>query len=236
MFYIYRITNNINGKTYIGQRKCPKNKTPETDKYMGSGKRLHLAYKKYGIENFTKTIVNKNIQTRPVINALELYYIKKEMETKGKDCYNILVGAHWEKSNIPWNKGKKVGPHTEEWKSKVRGKTPWNKGKHTGIIPANKGTNFTFDRDSEEYKRRYLNRNYDHEKLSASHKGKVAWNKGLKLSEEQRKRISEYNKYNNVKPPLQKGKKWFNNGINSILSFECPEGYVAGRIKWAKGE
>jgi hypothetical protein len=211
MFYIYRITNNINGKTYIGQRKCPKNKTPETDKYMGSGKRLHLAYKKYGIENFTKTIINKNIQTRPVINMLELYYIKKELETRGKDCYNILIGAHWEKSNIPWNKGK-----------------------HTGLTPANKGTHFTFDRGSEEYKSRYLNRSYDHEKLSAAHKGQVAWNKGCKLSEEQCKRISEYNKLNGIKPPLQKGKKWFNNGIKSVLSFECPEGYVAGRIKWAK--
>lgn len=33
-----------------------------------------------------------------------------------------------------------------------------------------------------------------------------------------------------------KGRKWFNNGIKSIISFECPEGYVAGRIKWTKGD
>lgn len=31
-------------------------------------------------------------------------------------------------------------------------------------------------------------------------------------------------------------RKWFNNGIKSIMSFECPEGYVAGRIKWTKGD
>ena len=34
-YYIYEIKNKINGKTYIGQRKCPKNKFPDTDvKYM----------------------------------------------------------------------------------------------------------------------------------------------------------------------------------------------------------
>ena len=48
MHYIYEITNNINGKTYIGQRKCPKNKLPETDiKYMGSGVYIKNAMKKY---------------------------------------------------------------------------------------------------------------------------------------------------------------------------------------------
>lgn len=31
MFYIYETKNNLNGKNYIGQRKCPENKTPETD-------------------------------------------------------------------------------------------------------------------------------------------------------------------------------------------------------------
>lgn len=30
MFYIYRITNNINGKTYIGQRKEQRSKHNET--------------------------------------------------------------------------------------------------------------------------------------------------------------------------------------------------------------
>lgn len=28
-----------------------------------------------------------------------------------------------------------------------------------------------------------------------------------------------------------KNKKWFNNGIKSIMAFTCPEGFVAGRLK-----
>ena len=56
MYYIYEITNKINNKTYIGQRKCHKNKTFETDSYMGSGVHLLNAENKYGKENFSKKI------------------------------------------------------------------------------------------------------------------------------------------------------------------------------------
>ena len=54
-FYVYEITNNINGKKYIGKRKCYCN--IEDDCYMGSGAALALAKKKYGIQNFSKRII-----------------------------------------------------------------------------------------------------------------------------------------------------------------------------------
>jgi hypothetical protein len=55
MFYtIYKITNKINNKIYIG-----KHQTKDlNDGYMGSGKLINAAIKKYGIENI-KDIINE---------------------------------------------------------------------------------------------------------------------------------------------------------------------------------
>jgi hypothetical protein len=53
---IYKTTNLINNKIYIG-----KSNTNNSD-YLGSGKRLKLAIKKYGKENFKKEMLRSNLK------------------------------------------------------------------------------------------------------------------------------------------------------------------------------
>lgn len=89
-YYIYRITNNINGKTYIGQKKFTS--LLKDDDYMGSGIALRSAIKKYGIENFSKTIL-AIAPDKFEINVLEKYYITNERKSNKNGCYNIASGG-----------------------------------------------------------------------------------------------------------------------------------------------
>lgn len=52
--YFYKITNKINRKYYYGVHSTDN----LNDGYMGSGVRLLAAFKKYGIKNFYKEIVD----------------------------------------------------------------------------------------------------------------------------------------------------------------------------------
>lgn len=86
-YYVYCVTNNINGKTYIGRSI---HSSSHRDKnYFGSGPAIKKAIKKYGKENFTKTILIDDIQTKE--EAIELE--EKTIESYKKENmaeYNMM--------------------------------------------------------------------------------------------------------------------------------------------------
>lgn len=91
--YIYKIVNKINGKIYIGKSKFNR---PE---YLGSGLKISSAIKKYGVENFTKTIIEECLDN--LVNDREIHWINFFQSTNENIGYNIsrggTGGAHyWE--------------------------------------------------------------------------------------------------------------------------------------------
>ena len=85
--YFYKITNTINGHYYYGVH----NTDDIDDGYMGSGKRLQYAYKKYGIENFTKDILKYFDTSKDAFNY-EAEIVTENL-VKDNSCYNCELGG-----------------------------------------------------------------------------------------------------------------------------------------------
>ena len=213
-YYIYKITNKINNKIYYGQHTT----SNLNDGYMGSGKALIKAFKKYGLENFEKKIL-KFYNSQEELNVVEARLVNERWLEKNKDrCYNLQTGGkNCLKTKEIKNKISEVrkGCHwynngaIEKFcfecpdgfvEGRLKGQIPWNKGK-TGIY-------------SEETKL----------KIANTLKGHTPWNKGKKHSDEVIQKMSE----------ALKGRHWYNNGIQNAYCFECPDGFVKGRLKFKK--
>lgn len=87
---IYKITNTINNKSYIGRRKCIKNKLGLLHRYWGSGSYIKNAIKKYGKENFIKEYLDFAMSDEE-LDKLEILYIEKFGTYK--NGYNQTVGG-----------------------------------------------------------------------------------------------------------------------------------------------
>lgn len=92
-YYIYKITNKLNGKSYVGQHKVPKNKE-NFRRYMGKGIAIRLAIKKYGKDNFEKTILEyiDDDEKHEYVSQREIFWIKQE-NTLYPNGYNISPGG-----------------------------------------------------------------------------------------------------------------------------------------------
>ena len=85
MFTVYKITNILNGKTYIGVHKTDN----PNDSYMGSGRAIKNAIAKHGRENFTKEVLFE------YENADDAYEKEKELTLDFylEENYNMKQGG-----------------------------------------------------------------------------------------------------------------------------------------------
>ena len=102
MIGIYKITNNINGKIYIGQSINIEKRIKEhfwkstCQKDISFNSILHQAIRKYGAENFSWEVLEECSVDN--IDELEKKYIK-EYNCISPNGYNILTGGQANRSN-----------------------------------------------------------------------------------------------------------------------------------------
>lgn len=166
--YIYKTTNLINGKIYIGQHKAE-----EFDStYKGSGTLLQEAIKKYGKENFKVQLI-KECFDRNDLDYYEVYYIDKFNSRNLSIGYNITQGGQ-----TKFFTGMK---HSKE--SKIKMSSSAKNHKHlattSGKIWIHKDTkNKVIYPEELNY---YIEQGYMKGRYYA--KPVVAWNKGLDKSD-----------------------------------------------------
>ncbi len=85
--YLYKTTNLVNGKFYYGMHSTD----DLEDGYLGSGKYLWYAIKKYGAENFHIKIL-EFFETREALTEAEKRLIT-ESQVKDSNCMNLKLGG-----------------------------------------------------------------------------------------------------------------------------------------------
>lgn len=207
---IYKYTNKVNGKVYIGRTCQSLVRRAEKD---GRGYRgcPHFwgAIQKYGWENFEGIILEDNL-TDDEATEKETYYIRKYNSNNIEIGYNLTdssqnysletrerMGAHNKgrkfseerrQKLIQANKGRKLSQETRrkisENHADVSGENNpmWEKHRSEEV--------------KEKLRRAHLGEICDEgvrRKLSEKNKGKIPWNKGIKLTKEQKKNMKKPN-------------------------------------------
>jgi group I intron endonuclease len=134
---IYKITNNINNKIYIGrsldiEKRWKQHKNPSTD-YL-----INRAIKKYGVDNFTFEIIEE-INNDNLLSDREVYWIHFYDSTDPLNGYNISKGGD------AFFEGKH---HTKESKLKIKESMPIRTGKNNPMF----GVSAYKDKTAEDIK------------------------------------------------------------------------------------
>lgn len=240
-FYgIYKITNLLNGKMYIGQHITDN----LDDGYMGSGRIIKEAVKKHGAENFRKEWV-MFCEDADELNYWESVFVD-ETWVERADTYNLTTGGKQNNVMSAQTRAKMSESH--------KGKSPANKGqkwnseqckRHSDRMKGHSQNWKPGERDKAS--KRMRDYNLSHE----------PWNKGkthiysdetlLQMSESAKCRFSDKTKHPQYGKPhtqqtkakisqtqsvRQTGLCWCNNGVvNKFVSpDEIPPGFVRGRI------
>lgn len=237
--YVYKTTNLINGKIYIGQHHSE----IFDNNYLGSGKLIRRAFKKYGISNFKCDVVEW-CETKEQLIDREIYWIHRYNSQDKTIGYNISNGGDGILSPMPdimrehlrkCNTGKTLSAETRRKISER------NSGENNGFY----GKCHT--EETKQHISTVLKDQYKNGRINAMagvrRYGKDAPRYGAKLSEETKRKIADSVRgFTHTKEAKQKmsenvsGRLFMNNGIQNKrvkpddVDRYLSNGYVKGRL------
>jgi group I intron endonuclease len=78
IYSIYKITNKINGKNYIGfDSQWPRRKNQHKHYLKSRKSKIYLAFNKYGWENFVWEVIYQSKDGKHCLNVMESYFINE---------------------------------------------------------------------------------------------------------------------------------------------------------------
>ena len=233
-YIIYKTTNLINKKTYIGIHQTEK----LDDGYLGSGLAMKRAIKKYGKENFKREILEFCLSYSELIEK-EKFYVNEEWVNL-ENNYNLKTG------------GQSSGLLSEESKLKISNtlKKKYESGEIVPILKREKRLDFIpFNKNKKLEELFDLEKIIEiKEKLNTFKKDNIPWNKGLKgvqvgwnkglktpqtgltrkgvkigpMSDEKKNKISKkLTEFYKENQHPTKGLEPWNKGIN-LIKIQCP--------------
>jgi group I intron endonuclease len=176
---IYKTTNLLNGKWYIGKD------SKGYPGYLGSGIHLKAAIEKYGKENFSKEVLQE-CSTMDELNNAEIEWIEKTNAVNDPQSYNLAQGGQGgdlsEFMNFEKKKGRNI--HSDEERKKRSENWKGDKNPQYGKTL------------SEEHKQKMINANRNRDYFfSDDHREKLRQAQiGKKLSDETKRKMSESRK------------------------------------------
>lgn len=257
--YIYKTTNLVTQKIYVGQKKSQKFLA---NKYLGSGIKLKSSIQKYGEDSFNVELLEWCYDENQ-LNSQEVYWIEK-LDAMNPDIgYNLMSGGYRCRGIVLSEETKKI------LSEKAKGRPGWNKGltKETdervaisGLkMAATRRQNGTFNnpwnkgltketssalqivsqKTSGVKNGMYGKHLTDEQKSKCVHYGSANGRYGKHLSADVKEKISIANKGRTASEEtkhklseMRQGRRWYTNGITDILvspNDDIPSDYYPGR-------
>jgi len=244
-YYIYQITNLLNGKIYVGKHKSIKH--PYENGYYGSGKQIIEAIKKYGIENFKKEVLHycssleemadkeAKVVTEDFVKRLDTY----NMHRGGNGGWDHYHGSEMHSENC--RKGGKISAKilNEFITEQKTNNTQWWKEWYNKVCEANKELVIRAQSPKAKEKRKATFEKIKHQTGKSNSQFGRIW-----ISNVLTKEVKRITIHDDIPDGWVRGKKghrinecWVNNGakehfININKKQEYLEnGFSSGRLK-----